>query len=104
MKKIFVFIAFAGMVGTTTAASLATFNKVNTLAYMQDDKKQDEKKHDCSKHAKGECDKGKHDCSKHAKGECHKGMSDSTKKDCSKHHGKKDCCKKGATPATPPTK
>lgn len=71
MKKIFLLVAFTGIVG---AASAGPF--------------QDEKKHDCSKHAKGECHKEKGDSTKH----------------CAKGHGKKDCCKKGATPATPPAK
>ncbi len=70
MKKIFLLVAFAGIVG---ASSAGTF--------------QDEKKHDCSKHTKAECQKMKND----------------SIKNCAKGHGKKDCCKKGATPAKPAT-
>ena len=109
MKKIFLLIAFAGIVGASSSAAIITFKKGTADTFRQDEKKKGcckkDANHDCTKHAKGECKK-EHDCSKHEKGKCHKEMSDSTKKECSKkdRHGKKDCCKKGATPATPPTK
>lgn len=87
MKKIFLLVAFAGIVGASSTTSLMALNKKTTITFKQDDKKKKE---------------GAHDCSKHAKGECHKG-SDSTKHDCSKHtKGKKDCCKKGAAPEVHP--
>ncbi len=90
MKKIFLFVAFAGMVGASA---------VSAGNLKQDDKNKTEH-HDCSKHAKGECKKD-HDCSKHPKGECHKDGKDSAKHCTSHPKGKKDCCKHGATPATP---
>jgi hypothetical protein len=74
MKKIFLSIAFAGIVGASSAASLATLNKLTTVTFKQDDKK----KACCKKDAN-------RDCSKHSK-------------------SKKDCCKHGATPTVPPAK
>lgn len=109
MKKIFLLLAFAGIVGASSANTFTTSNKSVTSTFKQDEKKKKDcckkdKNHDCSKHEKGKCtmsDSTKHDCSKHEKGKCH---SDSTKSCKKEPKGKKDCCKHGATPAVPPAK
>jgi hypothetical protein len=74
MKKIFLLVAFAGMVGASA---------VSAGNLRQDDKNKTEH-HDCSKHAKGECKKDGKDATKHCE---------------NNSNGKKACCKKGATPA-----
>jgi hypothetical protein len=99
MKKIFLFIAFAGIVGASSAVSLVKSTKATTISVKQDDKK---KKACCKKDST-------HNCAQHPKGECHKGANDSIKHDCSKHpKGKKDCCdhkaKPAAAPVVPPAK
>lgn len=95
MKKIFLLLAFTGIVGASSASTLVTLNNKPSVTFKQDDKK---KKGCCKKDAT-------HDCSKHEKGKCNKEKSDSTKHDCSKHQkAKKDSTKHGATPAVPPAK
>lgn len=91
MKKIFLLLAFAGIVGASSANTFVRLNKATTVTFKQDEKK----KKDCCKKDKN------HDCSKHEKGKCH---SDSTKSCTKQNKGKKDCCKHGATPAVPPAK
>ena len=96
MKKLFLLVAFTGIVGAASASSFSHLIKDGVTSVNQDGKKKehhgkccekpkgDSTHHDCSKHEKGKCDmkkkdcKAKHDCSKHEKGKCdmHK---DSTK-------------------------
>ena len=75
MKKIFLLVAFAGIVGASSATA---------SNFRQDDKNKTEQQHDCSKHAKGECKKDGKDAAKHCENNA---------------NGKKACCKKGTTPA-----
>ena len=83
-------MTFASIMAASPVSTFANTNKAAST-YRQDDKN----KPSCKEH---------HDCSKHAKGECKKGMMSDSTKHCTKgHHGKKSCCKKGATPATPVT-
>ena len=93
MKKIFLLLAFTGIVGASSASTVVTLNHKPSVTFKQDGKK---KKACCKKDAT-------HDCSKHEKGKCT--MSDSTKHNCAAHKAKKDSCTHhGATPAVPPAK
>lgn len=86
MKKLFLLIAFAGMVSAVSATTLTSLAKDGITSVKQDDKqKKDTTNHNCSKQEKGKCCKGKkdgashHDCSKHEKGKCDMHHKDSTK-------------------------
>lgn len=74
MKKLFLLLAFTGMIGAASATSISVITKSTVVTFKGDDKK---KKED-----KKKCDKDKACCKKDGKeGEA------------------KSCCKKGATTA-----
>lgn len=67
MKKLFLLLAFTGIVGASSASSILTFT--HPTARFTDDKKADDKKKSC-------CKKGKKEATKECSGD-----------------KKKDCCK-----------
>jgi hypothetical protein len=82
MKKIFLFLAFIGMLNVVSANTLDNLLTSKPLGIQQDDKtkKDSSTHHSCSKHDKAKCDmkKGSHkDCSKGEKGKCCKMKKDS---------------------------
>jgi len=44
MKKLFLFVAFTGIVGATSASAITTFSKTSIVSVCGDDKKGDDKK------------------------------------------------------------
>jgi len=71
MKKLFLMLAFTGIVGAATANTLVTFSK-STITFLGDDKKGDDKKKEgksCSKDEKTGCKKGDGKSCCHAKAE-----------------------------------
>jgi hypothetical protein len=100
MKKLFLLIAFSGIIGASSALTVSTLSKATVITLGGEEKKGDEKK---------KCDKDKACCKKgdHAKacaGEKAEGKA------CSGHaEGGKSCCKAKTasaetTPATPAAK
>ena len=89
MKKVFLLVAFTGIVGAASAASFVSLTKTAIVEFRGDDKKKEEKKACCKKDGKDE--KGK-TC---AEGE---------KKSCCKKGGEKTAAIAPATPAPAPTK
>jgi hypothetical protein len=93
MKKLFLLVAFTGIVGASSASSIVALTKGTVITVGGDEKKDEKKK----------CEKGKACCKKDAKA----GEEKVEGKTCS-HDGKKACCKGKAeeskTPATPATK
>jgi hypothetical protein len=83
MKKLFLLIAFTGIVGAASASSLVAFNKATVITNGGDEKKDEKKK----------CDKDKACCKKGEK----------SGKACSGEKGK--CChaKEASTSTTPAT-
>ncbi len=71
MKKLFLLLAFAGIVGAASANTLVTLSK-GTIVFLGDDKKGDDKKKEgksCSKEEKAGCKKGEGKACCHAKAE-----------------------------------
>jgi len=64
MKKLFLMLAFTGIVGAASATSIASLTKASVITLGTDDKKTDDKK----KEEKKSCDKDKACCKKDAKG------------------------------------
>jgi uncharacterized protein YfaQ (DUF2300 family) len=53
MKKLFLLVAFTGIVGAASATSFASLTKVAIVTFKGDDKKKEEKKSCCKKDEKG---------------------------------------------------
>lgn len=62
MKKLFLMLAFTGIVGAASATSIASLTKTSVITLGTDDKKGDKKKAD-----KKSCDKDKACCKKDGK-------------------------------------
>lgn len=82
MKKLFLLVAFTGIIGAASATSFVSLNKATVITFKGDDKKGDDKK----KKDEKSCDKDKACCKKDGK-------------------DGKSCCKKDAkgTAAAPVT-
>ena len=83
MKKIFLLLAFTGILGAASASTILSTSKATIVAVNGDDKKGDDKKKDkekacCKKDAKCANQKDKACCKK--KTEDSKSSSDNTKK------------------------
>jgi predicted porin len=66
MKKLFVVLALAGMVGSVSAATVASVTDSSVVVFNKGDKKKDKKKKkgDCSADSKCSKDSGKSGCCK----------------------------------------
>jgi hypothetical protein len=93
MKKLFLMLAFTGMVGAASATTVASMTKANVT--IGGEEKKDEKKK--KKSAKACCSK---DAAKAGEAKACHGEKAAEAKSCSKDGAPKSCCKAKGTTAT----